>query len=125
MVVWWQNLTVLQQITFVLAISSTLIIITELVLFLVNFYGIDRLNAESINLNRYQVVANNDSDMTGESNTRLLSIKSLNIFVAVSCWLCFWLYNKLSLTNLIIVSVVFGMYFACLDQLFLRFLRNK
>ena len=124
MVALWQSLTNLQQITFVLACASTLIIVVDFVLFLVNFYGIDRLNAEAINLNRYEVVANNDSDMSKDTTPRLISIKSLNIFLAVSCWLCFSLYHVLSLTNLIIVSVVFGMYCACLDQLFLRFVRN-
>lgn len=125
MSVWWNGLNIFQQVSFVLAIASSLILITDLVLFLVNFYAIDRLNAESINIERYDVVANNDSDMFKATTQRVVSVKSLNIFVAITCWLFFSLYNVLSITNLIIISIVAGMYCACLDQLFLRFLRKK
>ena len=123
MVAWWLSLTISQQVTLALALASTLVLIVDVVLFTINFYGIDKLNAESDSVSKYEIVANNDSDMF-KNNPRMITIRSLNIFVAVACWLYFGLWSVLSLPAVIVISVVSGAIVSCLDSILERYIKK-
>lgn len=123
MVAWWLSLSIGRQIALFMAMASSLIIIIDFVLFTINFYGVDRLNVETDDLNQYEMVANNDSDMS-KNKHRVVTVKSLNVFVAVTCWLYFYLWLVLSGVNLIIISVVGGLFVACVDSIFIRYKKN-
>ena len=123
MVAWWLSLTISQQVTLALALASTLVLIVDVVLFTINFYGIDKLNAESDSVSKYEIVANNDSDMF-KNNPRIITIRSLNIFVAVACWLYFGLWSVLSLPAVIVISVVSGAIVSCLDSILERYIKK-
>ena len=124
MVSWWLSLTISQQVALALALATTLVLIIDVVLFVVNFYGMDKLNTEPENIVKYEVVANNDSDMF-KNNPRIITVKNLNVFVAVSCWLYFGLWSVLSLPVLIVISLGAGIVVCCIDSLLDKFIKDK
>lgn len=124
MVLWWLSLTISQQIALTLALASTLVLLLDVVLFTINFYGIDKLNTDPENIVKYEIVANNDSDMF-KNNPTIITVKNINVFLAVASWLYFGLWSVLSLPWLITVSVVAGAIVACADALIERFIKEK
>lgn len=124
MIAWWLSLTISQQVALALGMASTLVLVIDFVLFTINFYGIDRLNAEPENLYKYEIVANNDSD-NSKNIPRLISIKSLNVFVAITSWLYFGLWSKLSQTWVIIIAIVVGLIVSFIDSLIERYVKTK
>lgn len=124
MIAWWLSLTISQQVALALGMASTLVLVIDFVLFTINFYGIDRLNAEPENLYKYEIVANNDSD-NSKNIPRLISIKSLNVFVAIASWLYFGLWSKLSQTWVIIIAIVVGLIVSFIDSLIERYVKTK
>ena len=123
MVTWWLSLAISQQIALALALASTLVLIIDVVLFTINFYGIDKLNAEPENLSKYETVANSDSDMS-QKVPRLITIKNLNVLIGVSCWLYFGLWSILDQAWLIVISVAAGLFVAGLNAVIDKYIKD-
>ena len=124
MVNWWLSLTISQQVALALALASTLVLVIDVVLLVVNFYGIDKLNAEPENIVKYEVVANNDSDMF-KNKARLITVKNVNVFIAISCWLYFGLWSVLNVPLLLTVSIGIGFIVCCVEALMEKWLKDK
>ena len=124
MINWWLSLTISQQVALALALASTFVLLIDVVLLVVNFYGMDKLNAEPENIVKYEVVANNDSDMF-KNKARLITVKNVNVFIAISCWLYFGLWSVLSLPVAIIVSISVGFVICCIEALTEKWIKNK
>ena len=123
MINWWLSLTISQQVALALALASTFVLLIDVVLLVVNFYGMDKLNVEPENIVKYEVVANYDSDMF-KNKARLITVKNVNVFIAISCWLYFGLWSVLSLPVLIIVSLSVGLLICLIEALMEKWFKN-
>lgn len=106
MIDWLLSLTIFEQVLISVAFAATFVLLVQIFLVLVNFYGTDKLNAEPENLEFYEKIANNDSDLS-KNKVRVLSVKTINIFLATSIWVYFIFKNIFLDLPLLIVFAIF------------------
>lgn len=123
MINWWLSLLVEQQVSFSIALASTIVLIVQIVLVLLNFYGTDRLNTESDNLEQYEIVANCDSDMS-QNKPKLITVVSINIFLFVACWTFFILTYRVSVLEQVVISIVLGFFVAANYSIFRKLIKK-
>ncbi len=123
MIKWWLSLLVEQQVSFSIALASTIVLIVQIVLVLLNFYGTDRLNTESDNLEQYEIVANCDSDMS-QNKPKLITVVSINIFLFVACWTFFILTYQVPVLQQVVVSMVLGIFVAVIYSIFRKLIKK-
>ncbi len=104
MIEWWLTLSIDRQIALTIALASTIVLFTQIVLVIINFYGVDKLNSGPENLELYEKIANHDSDMS-KDKIRILSLRNINIFMGISCLCYFLLYTFLELYAVILISL--------------------
>lgn len=104
---WWLDLTILEHILFAIALASSLVIIAKAILIAMKFYQMDKLNSEPEELENYEAIANNDSDIE-KHVPGFVSVMSMNVFLASGSW-SFFLFG-LFLPSLwaILCGVLFG-----------------
>lgn len=123
MIKWWLSLLFEQQVSLSIALASTLVLIVQIVLVLLNFYGVDRLNTESDNLEQYEIIANCDSDMS-QNKPKLITVVSINIFLFISCWTFFILTYKVSFLKQLVISFVLGVFVAVTYSIFRKLIKQ-
>lgn len=124
MIKWWLSLMIEQQITLSIALASTSVILVQIVLVLINFYGVDKLTADSEYLEQYETVANYDSDMA-QHKTKIISIMAINIFLCVTCWTFFITSYKLQTLEQILFSFVLGLFSAMVYSIFRKIIKRQ
>lgn len=77
---WWFNLTNIEQIFIVVALGCFIILLTKVVMEIVEFYKIDNLNAERQELENYDQIANEDSDVE-KKQPKFFSLVSINLLI--------------------------------------------
>jgi hypothetical protein len=82
---WWFGLTILEHILFAIALASTIVVLVKTILTIAKFYQVDKLNSEPEELENYESVANNDSDIE-KHVPGFFSVMSINVFLASGCW---------------------------------------
>lgn len=79
---WWQSLTQFEQALFVVSMGSLVVLIIEGIIRVFKVYKIDKLNAERDNVEKYDRIANDDSDVE-ERIPKFFSLVSVNLFLFV------------------------------------------
>ena len=107
MLEWFFSLNLMGYIYLSVGISSTIVVLVKAVLTAAKFYGIDKLNVEPEDLEHYDEIANNDSDIE-KHVPRFLSIVSVNVFLMAFCWS----YFIFTLFNSVLIANIFAFIFA-------------
>lgn len=79
---WWQTLTVFEQGLFVLSLGSFIILLAKLFVTIFQWYKIDKLSVEREDVEKYDQIANDDSDVEKEV-PKYFSLVSVNLFLFV------------------------------------------
>jgi len=101
---WWQSLNIYEHILLVIALASTVIILTKAIMTVAKFYSVDKLNSEAEDVELYENVANNDSDIVRHT-PRFISVTSINVFLASGSWS----YFLFRLFSTYVLSAVFAL----------------
>lgn len=109
MIDWWVSLNIYEHITVAIAMASTIVVLTKIIFNLFKFYSVDKLNSEPEDLEKYEKIANYDSDI--ERHTpRFMSILGLNIFLMSASWSYFifilFINKSLSCIFAILVGII-------------------
>jgi hypothetical protein len=98
---WWIGLTTLEQMFLVVGIGCFLILLAKLIMVIVQFYKFDNLNAERQEIENYDQIANEDSDVE-KQQPRFFSLISINLLILI------FTLSYLLLNNIIKSSWVFA-----------------
>lgn len=104
---WWQSLNIYEHIVLTIAVASTIVVLTKIIFDIFKFYSVDKLNSEPENLEKYEKIANNDSDIE-KHVPRFISIISLNILITSTSWSYFIFMPILSKSLSAILSIIVG-----------------
>lgn len=85
MVEWWLSLNIYEHIMLTVALASTIIVLGKALFNIFKFYSVDKLNSEPEDLEKYEKIANNDSDIERHV-PRLMSVVGLNVFLMSTSW---------------------------------------
>lgn len=114
---WWESMTLLQQILFVLASSATAIMIIFLIMMLLGFEtdefdggDVPELTGDSIN----------DDPITGIAGLKVLTLRGILVLVSIGGWTAYLLVDTLSPWLAILIGVLVGIVAAYLQALAFR-----
>ena len=88
MQIWWESLSIFQQIMFVIAVPSTIILIIFLIMMIIGIDGSDAFGGD-VDLDVSGVDAINDEPFSDISGLRILSVRGALTFLSVGPWMAF------------------------------------
>lgn len=94
MQIWWESLSVFQQIMFVIAVPSTLILIIFLIMMIIGIDGTDAFGGD-VDIDVSGIDAINDEPFSDISGLRILSVRGALTFLSVGPWMAFILDNTM------------------------------
>jgi len=112
---WWQSLSLFEQITFSIALASTGIIFIFLVLMV---FGIDGSDYDGDFSGGIDFI--NDEPLTGISGLRILTVRGVLVFIAIGCWLSFILFSPFGALFAILMGALGGVIASYLQALAFR-----
>jgi len=107
MIDWWLNLNIYEHIVLTLAVASTIVVLAKIIFDIFKFYSVDKLNSEPEDLEKYEKIANNDSDIE-KHVPRFITVISLNIFIISTSWSYFIFILFTSKALAIFFSILIG-----------------
>ena len=113
---WWQSLSLFEQICFVIALAASGIITIFLVLML---FGIEGTEYDGVDFSEGMDFIN-DEPLTGISGLRILTVRGVLVFIAIGSWLSFILYQSVGWIFAIILGILGGFLAAYLQALAFR-----
>lgn len=114
---WWDNLSSLQQISFVLAVASTAIMITFIILMLIGMDGTDSFDGgvdvdfdANIDFDDFDATVDvyNDEPLISISGLRILTIRGVLAFFSIGGWMVYAVADKLPPWLAVLIGVVSG-----------------
>lgn len=125
MINWILSLSLFEQTVLTVAVAATVVLLVQIFLLLINFYGTDKLNADPENLELYEKIANNDSDMS-VSQVRVLSVENIYIFLAFGGW-SYFIFKSIvpSFFALCLLGVLIGSFFSVVYSLIYYVVKRK
>ncbi len=113
---WWETLSLVEQISFSVALAATGIIVIFLVLMLLGIEGTDFDGVDTGSGLDFI----NDEPLTGISGLRLLNLRSVIVFLAIGGWLNLIFFSLVGPIGSLILSILGGLLAAYLQALAFR-----
>jgi hypothetical protein len=112
---WWQSLSLFEQITFSVALAASGIIFIFLILMV---FGIDGSDYDGDFGAEMDFI--NDEPLTGISGLRILTVRGVLVFIAIGCWLGFILFKPTGPLFAVLIGALGGVIAAYLQALAFR-----
>ena len=114
---WWESLTSFQQIMFVIAVSSSAVMLIFLVLMLI---GVDGSDFDGVDTPDLDVDFLNDEPLSGIGGLRILTLKGVLAFLSIGAWTAYLFVDLLGPIFSSLFGVVLGFVAAFLQALAYR-----
>jgi hypothetical protein len=114
---WWESLTSFQQIMFVIAVSSSAVMLIFLVLMLI---GVDGTDFDGVDAPDLDVDFLNDEPLSGIGGLRILTLKGILAFLSIGAWSAYLFVEVMSPILASLIGVVLGFIAAYLQALAYR-----
>lgn len=114
---WWSSMSTLEQVLFVLASSSTAIMIIFLILLL---FGFETDEFDGADIPDMDVDGINDDPISGIAGLKVLTLRGVLVFVAMGSWTAFLLVGSLDIWLALLIGVVVGVVAAYLQAIAFR-----
>ncbi|PKK98331.1 MAG: hypothetical protein CVV57_07450 [Tenericutes bacterium HGW-Tenericutes-2] len=114
---WWESLTSFQQIMFVIAVSSSAVMLIFLVLMLI---GVDGSDFDGVDAPDLDVDFLNDEPLSGIGGLRILTLKGVLAFLSIGAWTAYLFVDVLGPIFSSLIGVVLGFVAAYLQALAYR-----
>ncbi|HAX02389.1 MAG: hypothetical protein A2Y45_03750 [Tenericutes bacterium GWC2_34_14] len=114
---WWSSMSTLEQVLFVLASSSTAIMIIFLILLL---FGFETDEFDGADIPDMDVDGINDDPISGIAGLKVLTLRGVLVFVAMGSWTAFLLVDSLDIWLVLLIGVIVGVIAAYLQAIAFR-----
>lgn len=114
---WWSSMSTLEQVLFVLASSSTAIMIIFLILLL---FGFETDEFDGADIPDMDVDGINDDPISGIAGLKVLTLRGVLVFIAMGSWTAFLLVDGLDIWLALLIGVIVGVIAAYLQAIAFR-----
>ncbi len=114
---WWSTMSTLEQVLFILASSSTAIMIIFLIMMLLGF---DSDEFDSGDVPDLDADGINDEPLTGIAGLKVLTLRGALVFFAIGSWTSYLLVSSLGVLWGLFIGVVVGVIAAYIQALAFR-----
>jgi len=114
---WWSTMSTLEQVLFILASSSTAIMIIFLIMMLLGFDSDEFDSGDVPNLDADGI---NDEPLTGIAGLKVLTLRGALVFFAIGSWTSYLLVSSLGVLWGLLIGVVVGVIAAYIQALAFR-----
>ncbi len=114
---WWDALSTFQQVMFVIAVTSTAIMLIFLVLMII---GIDDADFDGGDAFEGDLGYLNDEPLTGIAGLKIFTIKGVLVFLSLGAWTAYLLDGVLHIAFVIVLALIIGFIGAFLQALAFR-----
>jgi len=114
---WWSTMSTLEQVLFILASSSTAIMIIFLIMMLLGF---DSDEFDSGDIPDLDADGINDEPLTGIAGLKVLTLRGALVFFAIGSWTSYLLVSSLGVLWGLFIGVVVGVIAAYIQALAFR-----
>lgn len=114
---WWSSMSTLEQVLFVLASSSTAIMIIFLIMLLLGF---DADEFDGISTPDVDIDGINDDPITGIAGLKVLTLRGALVFLAIGSWTAFLLVSSIGNWWGLLIGIVIGVGAAFVQALAFR-----
>lgn len=114
---WWSSMSTLEQVLFVLASSSTAIMIIFLIMLLLGF---DTDEFDGIGTPDVDIDGINDDPITGIAGLKVLTLRGALVFLAMGSWTAFLLVSSIGIWWGLLIGMVVGVGAAFIQALAFR-----
>ena len=114
---WWSTMSTLEQVLFILASSSTAIMIIFLIMMLLGFDSDEFDSGDVPDLNADGI---NDEPLTGIAGLKVLTLRGALVFFAIGSWTSYLLVSSLGVLWGLFIGVVVGVIAAYIQALAFR-----
>lgn len=114
---WWESLSVFQQVMFVIAVSSTAVMLIFLVLMLI---GIDGTDFDGVDAPDLDIDLLNDEPLSGIGGLRILTLRGILAFLSIGAWSAYLLVDVMRPIFASFIGIVLGLIAAYLQALAYR-----
>lgn len=114
---WWSTMSTLEQVLFILASSSTAIMIIFLIMMLLGF---DSDEFDSGDVPDLDADGINDEPLTGIAGLKILTLRGALVFFAIGSWTSYLLVSSLGVLWGLLIGVVVGVMAAYIQALAFR-----
>lgn len=114
---WWSTMSTLEQVLFILASSSTAIMIIFLIMMLLGF---DSDEFDSGDVPDLDADGINDEPLTGIAGLKVLTLRGALVFFAIGSWTSYLLVSSLGVLWGLLIGVVVGVIAAYIQALAFR-----
>lgn len=114
---WWDALSTFQQVMFVIACTSTGIMLIFLILMII---GIDDADFDGGDALEGDLDFLNDEPLTGIAGLKIFTIKGVLVFLSLGAWTAYLLYGVVHMILVIVFAVIIGFIGAFLQALAFR-----
>ena len=111
---WWESLTSFQQIMFVIAVSSSAVMLIFLVLMLI---GVDGSDFDGVDVPDLDVDFLNDEPLSGIGGLRILTLKGVLAFLSIGAWSAYLFAEMMRPIFASLIGIVLGFVAAYLQAL--------
>jgi membrane protein implicated in regulation of membrane protease activity len=110
---WWESLSSFQQVMFVVAVSSTAVMLIFLILSLIGMDGADYDGAGDAG----SVDFLNDEPLSGIAGLKIFTIRGVLVFLSLGAWAAYLLFGVMHIVFVILIAIVVGFIAAFLQAL--------
>ena len=114
---WWESLSGFQQVMFIIAVSSTAVMLIFLVLMLI---GIDGTDFDGVDAPDLDVDFLNDEPLSGIGGLRILTLKGILAFLSIGAWSAYIFVDVMKPIFASLIGIVLGLIAAYLQALAYR-----
>lgn len=114
---WWSQMSALEQVLFILASSSTAIMIIFLVMLLLGF---DTDEFDGIGSPDIDIDGINDDPITGIAGLKVLTLRGVLVFLAIGSWTAFLLVSSAGIWLGLVLGAIAGVIAAFIQALAFR-----
>ena len=114
---WWDALSTFQQVMFVVAVTSTGIMLIFLILMII---GIDDADFDGGDALDGDLSLLNDEPLSGIAGLKIFTIKGILVFLSLSAWTAYLLYGVLHIAIVLVIAAIIGFIGAFLQALAFR-----
>ncbi len=85
---WWESLSVFQQVMFIIAVSASGVMVIFLILML---FGIDGAEYDGVDIPDMDIDLSNDEPLSSIAGLRILSVRGVLVFLSIGAWVAYLL----------------------------------
>lgn len=111
---WWESLSVFQQVMFIIAVSASGVMVIFLILML---FGIDGSEYDGVDIPDVDIDFTNDEPLSSIAGLKILTVRGALVFLSIGAWVAYLFVSLVGPIFASLIGIAFGIAAAYLQAL--------